>query len=119
MYDFNYIVDYKEKDEPLQDETYRENICKTFYMDTYDDYTVKSVTNYVFIFINNNEFFDKIKKLIYLKHNFQDSEYLDDQLFMTLFSFDYYDIFHKCLQCQNIHSFIHEDLKKEFLERLT
>lgn len=119
MYNFNYKVDYREKGELLQDDVYRENICKTFYMNTYDDNNVKNVINYIFIFIKNNEFFDTIKKLICLKHNFQDSEYLDDQLFMTLFSFDYYDIFHKCLQCQNVHSHIHEDLKNDFLKRLT
>lgn len=118
MYDFIYCVDYMKQPEEERENRYRENMCKTFYMNTYSDDIVKQVIDYLYVYTCDDEFFKEMKQLIMKKHNYTSDLISDDQVFTTFFAYDYYDIFHSCLKSKYVHSYVSDVLKNKFIERL-
>lgn len=118
MYDFFCNMDYMNLPENEKENRYRENMCKAFYMESYSDDIVKQVIDYLYEYTKYDEFFIHMKKLVMEKHNYANELINDDQMFITFFAYDYYDIFHLCLKDKHINSIVSDELKNKFIERL-
>ena len=95
MYNYNIIVNYKNSS---SDDQYRICFCDVFTMPQYDNDIVLKTINEVFSKYKDNDDFKKIIEFAQRKFN-------EDELhsFMFLFSWDSFEILHKCLIDLNNH----------------
>lgn len=94
MYNYNAIVDYKKYDE---DDIYRQQICQSFNIDNYNhDIIMETITNIYEKYKNNNDFMQIINHSSKLYNEEEDLYSL-----MYLFSWDKFEVLHKCLNDLN------------------
>lgn len=94
MYNYNAVIDYKKSDE---DDLYREQICVVFGVEKYDhDVIIDCIRSIHLKYLRNESFKELIK---FSKIKFQEEETI--YAFMYLFSWDYFELLHLCLNDLN------------------
>lgn len=99
MYNYTLQVKYKNNDD--EDQNYRNLLLNAFYLEQYDNDIIMNKMKLIYDIIKNN---DKIKSIIQLlkKYKYSSIFIINDnepELYLIfLFSFEYFDLFHKCLQ---------------------
>jgi hypothetical protein len=94
MYNYRAVIDYKKSDE---DDIYREQICLVFGVDQYDhEVIIDGIRSIHSEYSRNESFVDLIK---FAKIKFQEDESI--YAFMYLFSWDYFELVHICLNDLN------------------
>jgi hypothetical protein len=113
-YNTEFLCTYKNLDEEYyQNLCYQIQILQALNINKYDDTIVSNHIEKIYYFLQNNYEIDII--LLGLKEKYKNSsisffiENNNSALFQMLFSYDYFDIFHKCL-CQYL---ISKKLKNE------
>lgn len=113
-YNTEFLCTYKNLDEEYyQNLCYQIQILQALNINKYDDTIVSNHIEKIYYFLQNNNEIDII--LLALKEKYKNSsisffiENNNSALFQMLFSYDYFDIFHKCL-CQYL---ISKKLKNE------
>jgi hypothetical protein len=99
MYNYTLQVKYKNNDD--EDQNYRKLLLDAFHLDQYDNDKIMNKMKLIYDIIKNN---GKIKSIIQLlkKYKYSSIFIINDnepELYLIfLFSFEYFDLFHKCLQ---------------------
>jgi len=104
-YNFNFLCTYKnlENDDDLDSTLcYQIQLLQAFNMDTYNENILNSNIKKVYDLLHKNEeikqiiYFlsNKYNKIIFIKTSIYDLEEI--VIFNFLFSYDYFDLFHKC-----------------------
>lgn len=94
MYTYNAVIDYKKSDE---DDLYREQICLVFGVDEYNhDVVINCIRLFYRKYLHNESFTELIE---FAKTKFQEDEPI--YAFMYLFSWDYFELLHLCLNDLN------------------
>jgi hypothetical protein len=113
-YNTEFLCTYKNLDEEYyQNLCYQTQILQALNISKYDDTIVSNHIEKIYYFLQNYYEIDII--LLALKEKYKNSsisffiENSNSALFQILFSYDYFDIFHKCL----CHYIIDKKLKKE------
>ena len=113
-YNTEFLCTYKNLDEEYyQNLCYQTQILQALNISKYDDTIVSNHIEKIYYFLQNFYEIDII--LLALKEKYKNSsisffiENSNSALFQILFSYDYFDIFHKCL----CHYIIDKKLKKE------
>lgn len=112
IYNFDIQVNYIEKND---DEIYRKQLLQVFNLEEYNDSIIEKITK-VYNLIKENESFKKIINNVSNKHGFNKQTHED--IFIILFSYDYFETFHKVLCQLNENGSIDENIEKMF-ENLT
>ena len=103
MYNYNYILNYKQYDD---DDKYREEFCKLFYINNYNHETIISSIRLLYeTYKNNSQFIELVQ---FAKNKFSEEE--DVYAFMFLFSWDYLENLHKCLNELRSNNIISKEL---------
>lgn len=103
-YNLDFLCTYKEFDD-----NYYANLCyqiqllQSFNMSKYDEFIINNNIEKTYLYLRDNEEIKRIINILSKKHgeillmcgNNKDLENI--VLFQLLFSFDYFEIFHKCL----------------------
>ena len=98
---YNYTLQVKYKNNNDEDQNYRKLLLDAFHLEQYDNDTIMNKMKLIYDIIKNN---DKIKSIIQLLKKYKYSSIFiinDDEpelYLIFLFSFEYFDLFHKCLQ---------------------
>ena len=98
---YNYTLQVKYKNNNDEDQNYRKLLLDAFHLEQYDNDTIMNKMKLIYDIIKNN---DKIKSIIQLlkKYKYSSIFIINDnepELYLIfLFSFEYFDLFHKCLQ---------------------
>tara|TARA_B100001093_G_scaffold480212_1_gene509868 strand:- start:1014 stop:1388 length:375 start_codon:yes stop_codon:yes gene_type:complete len=99
MYNYTLQVNYKNNND--EDQNYRKLLLNAFHLEQYDNDKIMNKMKLIYNIIKNN---DKIKSIIQLlkKYKYSSIFIINDnepELYLIfLFSFEYFDLFHKCLQ---------------------
>lgn len=94
----NHLCTYKLISEDNDDEVglremlYKIQLLQTFNMEEFEEQIINNKIDKLFQIIKDEEFI----KNIFEKHPYKGTIY-NDLIFRTLFSYDYLDLFHKCL----------------------
>ena len=97
MYNYNHNVCYKHIDGNAGDTTYRKQLLEACNLKEWSDKIIDIHDSIYKKFKDNKEFLSILKKG--MDYGFQMPFKLDEKFTMTfLFSFDYYENFHKCLK---------------------
>jgi hypothetical protein len=103
-YNLDFICTYKEFDD-----NYYANLCyqiqllQAFNMTKYDEFIINNNIEKTYLYLRDNEEIKKIINILSTKHGEillmcgNNKELVNIVLFQLLFSFDYFEIFHKCL----------------------
>ena len=101
-YNYSFICTYKELNQDYYSNLcYQIQLLQVFNMDKYDEYILQKNIESVYIFLRDNNYIKEIFKLLqeklpnlsilnYVSNNLENLLYLQ-----ILFSYDYFDIFHK------------------------
>ncbi len=115
-YNTEFLCTYKNLDEEYyQNSCYQIQILQALNISKYDDTIVSNHIEKIYYFLQNYYEIDII--LLALKEKYKNSsisffiENSNSALFQMLFSYDYFDIFHKCL----CHYIIDKRLKNEII----
>jgi hypothetical protein len=98
---YNYTLQVKYKNNNDEDQNYRKLLLDAFHLEQYDNDKIMNKMKLIYDIIKNN---DKIKSIIQLLKKYKYSSIFiinDDEpelYLIFLFSFEYFDLFHKCLQ---------------------
>jgi hypothetical protein len=98
---YNYTLQVKYKNNNDEDQNYRKLLLDAFHLEQYDNDKIMNKMKLIYDIIKNN---DKIKSIIQLlkKYKYSSIFIINDnepELYLIfLFSFEYFDLFHKCLQ---------------------
>ena len=98
---YNYTLQVKYKNNEDEDQNYRKLLLDAFHLEQYDNDTIMNKMKLIYDIIKNN---GKIKSIIQLlkKYKYSSIFIINDnepELYLIfLFSFEYFDLFHKCLQ---------------------
>ena len=98
---YNYTLQVKYKNNNDEDQKYRKLLLDAFHLEQYDNDKIMNKMKLIYDIIKNN---DKIKSIIQLlkKYKYSSIFIINDnepELYLIfLFSFEYFDLFHKCLQ---------------------
>tara|TARA_A100001015_G_scaffold201765_1_gene225277 strand:+ start:920 stop:1297 length:378 start_codon:yes stop_codon:yes gene_type:complete len=92
---YKLISEEDEDDVGIQEILYKIQILQFFNIDSFDQYYINEKISELYSDVNNEPF---VKKLL-TNHSYKDTIEDNEILFRTLFSFDYFDLFYKCLQC--------------------
>ena len=103
MYNYHYVLNYKHYD---NDDKYREDFCKLFNIDSYNHETIMNIIKSLYETYKDNPQF--IELIQFSKDKFNEDD--DDIAFMYLFSWDYLENLHKCLNELKSHNIIPKDL---------
>lgn len=99
-YNFELVIDYLDKKTPEeQDEQFEEQFPKVFYLEDYDS-KIPNIVEKIYGFVKTNKDIACFIKYTSSQHTMmKPSDCDDDNLmgFMMLFSFDYFQILHECL----------------------
>ena len=99
MYNYSLNVNYKNTNK--EDDDYRSLLLKAFNLEQYDNDKIMKTNKMIYDTIKDNL---KIKSIINLlkKYKYSSIFIIDDNepelYFVFLFSFEYFDLYHKCLQ---------------------
>ena len=99
MYNYSLNVNYKNTNK--EDDDYRSLLFKAFNLEQYDNDKIMKTNKMIYDTIKDNL---KIKSIINLlkKYKYSSIFIIDDNepelYFVFLFSFEYFDLYHKCLQ---------------------
>jgi hypothetical protein len=106
MYQTDFICTYKLMDEEFTDDLYKIQILQAFNLERWDDNNINSLCFELYTLLTKSdtifrEIIEKAKKNINIK-NIYDSvieDGIDDDkiIFTLLFTYDYFDLFHKCI----------------------
>ena len=107
-YDCEFLCTYKlHTDDDDRNLCYQLQLLQALNIDSYDSIILTSNIDKIGLFLQNNTELEAI--LLLLKEKYKDTniaymidEHNNSTLFQLLFSYDYFDIFHKCL-CKYIH----------------
>tara|TARA_B100000242_G_C42969398_1_gene449768 strand:- start:37 stop:456 length:420 start_codon:yes stop_codon:yes gene_type:complete len=103
-YNLDFLCTYKEFDD-----NYYANLCyqiqllQSFNMSKYDEFIINNNIEKTYLYLRDNEEIKKIINILSKKHGEillmcgNNKELENIVLFQLLFSFDYFEIFHKCL----------------------
>ena len=94
MYQFNTVVDYKKSED---DDLYRNQICEVFQLDEYNHEIIIKCIYVIHQKYFSNDSFSQLLKFAKIKFQEDDSIYA----FMYLFSWDYFELLHTCLNDLN------------------
>ena len=89
---YKLITEDDEEEIGLREMLYKIQLLQTFNMEEFDEETINKKIDHLFNSIKDEEFI----KNIFEKHPYKGTIY-NDLIFRTLFSYDYLDLFHKCL----------------------
>tara|TARA_B100000963_G_scaffold301403_1_gene274046 strand:- start:9 stop:341 length:333 start_codon:yes stop_codon:yes gene_type:complete len=104
MYNFKIQVNYKDSD---NDDIYRTQLCKCFDVEEYQHEIFMSTMKEIFETFRNNSHFNKLVKFAVSKFGEPEELYA----FMYLFSWDYFELLHKCLiDLENTHAILDTNL---------
>ena len=92
---YKLISEDDEDDVGIQEILYKIQILQFFNIDSFDQHYINEKISELYNDLNNEPF---VKKLL-TDHCYKDTIEDNEILFRTLFSFDYFDLFYKCLQC--------------------
>ena len=99
MYKYKTIVDYKKDDD---DDLYRTQICEVFNMENYNhEQIIGNIKQIYKKFYKNEQFIDLID---FAKTKFEEEDVI--YAFMFLFSWDYFELLHLCLNYLNNNNII-------------
>ena len=103
-YNLDFLCTYKSFNE-----NYDSNLCyqiqllQAFNMSKYDEFIINNNIEKTYLYLRDNEEIKKIINILSTKHSqiqiicVNNKELENIVLFQLLFSFDYFDVFHKCL----------------------
>jgi len=89
---YKLITEDNEEEVGLREMLYKIQLLQTFNMEEFDEEIMNKKIDDLFELIKDEEFI----KNIFKKHPYKGTMY-EDLIFRTLFSYDYLDLFHKCL----------------------
>jgi len=89
---YKLITEDDEEEIGLREMLYKIQLLQTFNMEEFEEETINKKIDHLFNSIKDEEFI----KNIFEKHPYKGTIY-NDLIFRTLFSYDYLDLFHKCL----------------------
>ena len=89
---YKLITEDDEEEVGLREMLYKIQLLQTFNMEEFEEETINKKIDHLFNSIKDEEFI----KNIFEKHPYKGTIY-NDLIFRTLFSYDYLDLFHKCL----------------------
>jgi len=89
---YKLITEDDEEEIGLREMLYKIQLLQTFNMEEFEEETINNKIDHLFNSIKDEEFI----KNIFEKHPYKGTIY-NDLIFRTLFSYDYLDLFHKCL----------------------
>jgi len=89
---YKLITEDDEEEIGLREMLYKIQLLQTFNMEEFDEETINKKIDHLFNSIKDEEFIKNILE----KHPYKGTIY-NDLIFRTLFSYDYLDLFHKCL----------------------
>ena len=107
MYQTDFICTYKLMDEEFTDDLYQIQILQAFNLEKWDDNVINNLCFELYALLTKSDtifrdIIEKAKKNINIK-NISDSvidncdEDGDKIIFTLLFTYDYFDLFHKCI----------------------
>jgi hypothetical protein len=107
MYQTDFICTYKLMDEEFTDDLYKIQILQAFNLEKWDDNLVNSLCFELYTLLTKSDIIfrdiiEKAKKNINIKniHDIVIEDSIDDDdkiIFALLFTYDYFDLFHKCI----------------------
>jgi hypothetical protein len=119
MYNYNYKVYYKHIRGNEGDTTYRKHLLKACNLKEWCDTDVIDIQNSIYEKFKDNEKFTSIFKKG-MEYGFQMPFKMDEKITMSfLFSFDYYENFHKCIKDLYNNNKISNDNFKEIINLLS
>lgn len=89
---YKLITEDDEEEIGLREMLYKIQLLQIFNMEEFEEETINKKIDHLFNSIKNEDFI----KNIFEKHPYNGTIY-NDLIFRTLFSYDYLDLFHKCL----------------------
>lgn len=89
---YKLITEDNEEEVGLREMLYKIQLLQTFNMEEFEEEIMNNKIDKLFQIIKDEEFI----KNIFEKHPYKGTIY-NDLIFRTLFSYDYLDLFHKCL----------------------
>jgi len=89
---YKLITEDDEEEIGLREMLYKIQLLQTFNMEEFEEETINKKIDHLFNSIKDEEFIKNILE----KHPYKGTIY-NDLIFRTLFSYDYLDLFHKCL----------------------
>lgn len=89
---YKLITEDNEEEIGLREMLYKIQLLQTFNMEEFEEEIINNKIDKLFQIIKDEEFI----KSIFEKHPYKGTIY-NDLIFRTLFSYDYLDLFHKCL----------------------
>jgi len=89
---YKLITEDDEEEVGLREMLYKIQLLQTFNMEEFEEEKINNKIDKLFEIIKDEEFI----KNIFEKHPYKGTIY-NDLIFRTLFSYDYLDLFHKCL----------------------
>jgi hypothetical protein len=89
---YKLITEDNEEEVGLREILYKIQLLQTFNMEEFEEEKINNKIDKLFEIIKEEEFIKKI----FEKHPYKETIY-NDLIFRTLFSYDYLDLFHKCL----------------------
>ena len=106
-YQTDFICTYKLMDEEFTDDLYKIQILQAFNLEKWDDNLVNSLCFELYTLLTKSDIIfrdiiEKAKKNINIKniHDIVIEDSIDDDdkiIFALLFTYDYFDLFHKCI----------------------
>lgn len=117
MYNTDFICTYKLHDDENQDDMYRIDYLNAFGLKEFEGEKIMEIVELLYNkYKNNNDLKEILEKHHYFyiepKNNIPNYEFI----FQSLFSFDTFDIFHKCLIKLNNNEAIDNETKNQLYE---
>ena len=107
LYQTDFICTYKLMDDEFTDDLYQIQILQAFNLERWDDNNINSLCFELYTLLTNSnsifrDIIEKAKTNINIKNIYdsiidKDDENDDKIIFTLLFTYDYFDLFHKCI----------------------